>query len=228
MTFVMRSLLAVSFAVLSANATFAQDDTSCPENPTETATLAKVQGTKRAYFQSDKNGCPWTGGKCNSSSYVIPGNTVIVSKIREGYVCAYYTGSSGYSGWLPASQVEEMPVNSNPPLSAWLGKWSPAEDVAAVTISEHKGELMVKGQAWWPDREGIPEYPNPNEGVMDGKLSRIGNIAKWADPPCEVTFTLLEPFLIVNDNEFIIRAAGQGSCWGANVDFTGVYPRAND
>ena len=217
----MRSLLAFSFFVLSANATFARDDTLCRNGffPTEPPfALARVQGTKRAYFHSDTNGCPWTGGKCNSPSYVIPGNTLIVSKIREGYVCAYYP-SSDTAGWVSASQLDETPVNSNPPLSAWLGKWSEEEDVSVLTLSADKGELIVKGEAWWPDREGTANYPNPNSGELDGQVSRTGNIAKYADTGCEVTFTLLEPFLIANDND---------KCGGANVTFTGVYPRATD
>lgn len=226
MIFAMRSLLAFSFCVLSANASFARDDTFCSRNGDfamePSFALAKVQGTKRAYFHSNTNGCPWTGEECSSASYVIPGNTVIVSRIREGYACAFYpSDDGGTEGWVPASQLDETQFNSNPPLSAWLGKWSSGDD-PVLTLSAHKGELIVKGRAVWPDPEGseAAEFPVPKDGELEGQVSRTSNIGKYADTfGCKVTFTLLESFLIAKDNK---------QCGGYNVSFTNIYLRAAD
>jgi len=180
--------------------------------------LAEVIGEKRAYFHGDMNGCPWTRGACASPSYVVPGDAIIINKIRKGYACALYPNNAGgTAGWVPTRQMKLLFVDSHPPVSAWLGTWRIGTGNPEIEITQKFGQLHAKGQAFWPGRPETTDWPSIHVGELSGKIDRAGQRGTYSDENlCKVRFTLLRDYLIAGDNR---------QCGGANVSFSGVYRR---
>ncbi len=216
----LKRILALFVGLFAATSALAQDGATCrnglfaDEPP---FALAEVIGEKRAYFHGDMNGCPWTRGACASPSYVVTGDTLVISKIRKGFACAFYPGKGGgTAGWVPTRQLKLLFVDSHPPVSAWLGTWTSGGN-PEIAITQKFGQLHAKGHAFWPGKPETTDWPSVHVGEISGRINRAGQRGDYADENlCKVRFTLLRDYLIAGDNR---------QCGGANVSFSGVYRR---
>lgn len=179
--------------------------------------LARIVGEGRAYLLEDVAPCPEEGA-CRKSAYLLPGDQVIVSKLRAGHACAYYPNDSGGSaGYVPLPRLQALPVDTTPPVSAWLGQWSDYGN-PDLSITQRDGSIHVEGLAFWPGPDGSVRHPFPNTGELDGPIAIHGNRARYDDGFCTVDFTLLDGVLLAHDNF---------RCGGMNVRFTSVYARSD-
>ncbi len=173
----------------------------------------------RAVFQDDSDGCPWEGDNCAAKAYVVPGDTVIISRVRDGFACAFYASKGGgTAGWLATRQINLTPVDTRPDPKRWLGAWS-SDGNPRLTFAGQLGRLAVTGKAYWPGPPGTHDYPTVHEGELDGPVEITGHTGHYGEDEnlCEVRFTLLGDYLLAGDNM---------NCGGANVSFSGVYRRA--
>lgn len=181
--------------------------------------LATVMGTdKRAVFHDDMDGCPWEGKKCATTAYVISGDTVIVSKIRNAWACAFFPSKGGgTAGWLPTGQLALTPVDTRTRPDRWLGEWS-SEGNPTIRFAEKLGKVHASGKAFWPGPPGTHDWPSIHEGEIDGPVEIAGQTGHYGEDEnlCEVKFTLLGDYLLAGDNR---------NCGGANVSFSAVYRR---
>jgi hypothetical protein len=219
----MRRILfaAIALAIPTAAAAADEDDGFCRNGgfPIENSTfgVATIQGAGRAYLLDDMNGCPNASPKCQTHTYLITGDRVVTGRTRGGYVCAYFPNKGGGSaGWVDPKRLKQMPVDAKPPLSAWAGYWSDNGNPTA-RFSVSKGELVVDGDSYWPQRNpSLKDYPGgPNVGDISGTLKVSGNSAH--EPDCNVDFTLVGDMIVGRDPDM--------QCGGMNVSFSGVYRR---
>jgi hypothetical protein len=216
----LRPILALPLFALSATAALAQEDLTCRNGlfPAEPPfALAKVRGEERAFFHQDMDGCPWSGTACRDNSYVVPGDTVIVGKVRKGFACAFYPSKGGgTAGWVPTRQLSLQFVETMPAPADWVGTWS-SEGNPLIKIEKRLGSLHATGEAFWPGRPGTHDYPSIHVGEIDGAVAVTGHKGRYEDDNlCEIDFTLLGPYLLASSNR---------NCGGANVMFTGVFQR---
>ncbi len=212
----------VSLLLLAtSSAAFAQDDGFCRNGrfpiDNHPVGLAVIAGSGPARFLTDMDGCPSPEARCRQGAYVIPGNRVVTGRSNGSYVCVYYPSrGGGTAGWMDATRLSPVATNPNPPLSAWIGRWSD-EGNPRVSFRRRGAGLEVEGEAHWPSPNPSPrEFPGgPNEGSIGEPARLSGNSARAAE--CNVSFILLGDLLIAEDPE--------GTCGGMNVNFTGVYRR---
>ncbi len=182
--------------------------------------LADVNASsQRAMFHDDADGCPWQGGNCDTRNYVVPGDTVIVSKIRDGYACAFYPSKGGgTAGWVPSIQLDLRPLDTSSDSERWLGEWS-SEGNPRLRFTSELGKLRIAGIAYWPGPPATHDWPSTHEGQIDGTVEIAGNTGRYGEDEdlCEVRFWMLDDYLLAGDN---------GNCGGANVSFSAVYTRA--
>lgn len=207
--------------VLGANAALAQDDPTCRgglfTDDTQFA-LATVGGKSRAYFYDDNDGCPVTdSAKCRTSSYLVPGDTVVISRIRTKFACAFFPNDKGgTAGWIETRQLLLQPRDTREMPKAWLGGWNNSGN-PQIRISKDLGALRVDGEAYWPGPPGTHDWPSTHIGEIGGRVELTGNKGFYEDENlCEIRFTLLGDYLVAHDNR---------QCGGANVSFSGVYVR---
>jgi hypothetical protein len=183
--------------------------------------VANVAGAKeeRLAFYQDNQGCPDAGDKCKSKAYVLPGDEVIVNKVRGEWACAWFAGKKHETvGWVRTSRLTSLPTEVPKSLGAWTGRWteSPGEGVIEITIVGAK--LHIEGNTTWYGGKSFDGYPVVHTGDLDGDMSPQSNMAQLTmdEGPyaCQAKFTLLGKYLIVADN---------GNCGGVNVKFDGVY-----
>ena len=178
--------------------------------------LARISGEHRAYFLRDFDGCP-EADDCRAlgQPYVVPGDTVIVSRLRMGHACAFYPGTgAGTAGYLPLEQLELIAPDMAPGDSAWIDAWTGPE--TDITISQTRAGPRVAGMAFWYGAPTSDGFHVVHDGEIRGPLTIFGNRARFDDGFCIVDFTLLGDYLLTNDN---------GRCGGANVRFVNVYQR---
>jgi hypothetical protein len=211
-------------ALLAPALASAQDDTGNPSNwcrngaftnDAKEFKLARAVGEKgaRVYFYGDDDECPKPGAKCKQKAYVVPGDTLIVSRTFGDFVCAWYQPSKGSEtvGWVAASQLRETEMNKNPPLASWLGAWEFYSDTLNIRRGAKAGTLRVEGEAFWHGAN--PE--NIHMGDVDGEGSPAAGVLTLAqDDICKITLRLVGDYLVADDN---------GDCGGANVTFDGIY-----
>lgn len=217
----LRKLLAVPMFLLAVTSAWAQDSAMCRNglfSGEPPFALAEVSGADRVRFHEDVDGCPWSGEGCATKSYVVPGDKVVISKIRKGFACAFYPSKGGgTAGWISTRHLRLMFLDTNPPQEAWIGTWTSWGN-PAIEIEDRLGGLYVTGEAFWPGPPGTHEWPSIHAGQLDGRIERSGQRGHYEDDNlCEVTFTLLGDYLIAGDNR---------QCGGANVSFSAVYLRA--
>lgn len=175
----------------------------------------KDQRVKRSYFRNDdRPDCP--GGRgCETRSYVVPGNEVIVNRTFHGFACSWYSSGKGTGtvGWLSLEDLDfpERVGDASP--NAWIGEWKYGENTINFTHNKLAGWLNVTGDAYW---KGIGD--NIHIGELDGRAEPQNGVLEYSDGDdeydCKATMRLLSSYLIVSDNM---------KCGGANVSFSGVY-----
>ncbi|MFG6487973.1 hypothetical protein ACG04R_14915 [Roseateles sp. BYS78W] len=157
--------------------------------------------------------------QCLDKPYLIPGDTVIVSKTLRGFACAWYQPKRGHEtvGWLPLSKVAMREPEAHPGADAWAGVWKSGDDTL-VLQSGDRGALRVLGRAYWPGRNAPPFHT----GFVEGIAIPEHNTLNVEYPPgtgearCRLRLSLVGPLLIASDNHL---------CGGVNVAFDGVYVR---
>jgi hypothetical protein len=210
-------LLAASLALAPTAACAVERDSYCRNGlfPIETASpaLARVVGSGRSYFLGDGNGCPGAAAKCRQKAYVVAGDTLLTGKRQGAFVCVFFpTMQGGTAGWMSAARLKPLPVDKNPPVSAWVGHWKLWDN--EIDIGSGRTGLTVTGSAYWPAKVPQGGY-DVHEGSISGALRQRGNHSR--EPECNVTFSLVGDFLVAADPD--------GRCGGLNVNFTGVYMR---
>ena len=101
--------------------------------------LAVVAGDakSRLYFFEDMDGCPSRGAECQSKSYVVPGDELIVGKQRGDWSCVWYAGKSHETvGWVRSRQLQYEAVNAQP---NWQGKSKQYAYPGYISIVNKKG-----------------------------------------------------------------------------------------
>lgn len=218
----MKRLLTLFALSLSVAAQAAEDDGTCrnglfaESNPQPGA--AAIRGKARVHFLEDMDGCPQADDRCRKRSYLIGGDRVVTGRSMGQWTCVYYPGAGGgTAGWMQTSDLYRLPVNSQPPISAWIGDWE-SDGARFLTFARKGAGLSVKGMAFWPTRNPDPRQRpgGPNIGEIDGTAAPKGN--RLTEEGCSVTFVLLGEWLIGSDPT--------RDCDGMNVTFSGVYKRA--
>lgn len=189
--------------------------------------LAIVTGEaeSRLYFFDDMDGCPSRGAACQSKSYVVPGDELIVGKQRGDWSCVWYAGKSRETvGWVNNRRLQYVEASENPD---WHGKWKQYAYAGFISIAQKAGRHYVLGKTKWfgaqlPDGTQVVHL-----GDLGGELSVEKNFAHSgpvagetdAQYSCMVDYVRLGRFLIVHDNK---------QCGGVNVSFDGVYTAARN
>lgn len=211
------AILAVG--LLSASSAGAADFPVCrnglfPENDRDgfREGVIKVGTGTQVHFYDDANGClAGDVEKCALSSYVVPGDHLVVAYIQDGWVCGFYRKSnfgSSHAGWLPASAVTLLPTKAVTKNSQWIGKWS----TSGLTITIEKaedGRLHVHGDGHWHVQGFDDRYGN-----FEGTARPKGNRMIIKDEPCLVSMEMLNGRLLAKDNR---------ACGATNVRFDDVF-----
>jgi hypothetical protein len=202
-----RTLLLLFLATLSAsgqdvcrNGLFTQDQKDLQ--------LARVTGSDRAVFLQDSTaGCPQKGAACRKNESAAPGAELIVSKVRDGFACAWQTLDA--MGWLPVSRLDfNGAFERNPPVATWVGDWKFFDNHLVISLLPDGRRLHVKGAAFW---HGLS---TTHEGAVTADGAPSGNGVVLSEGGCELRLTLIGGRIAAADNN---------ACGGANVRFTGVY-----
>jgi hypothetical protein len=174
--------------------------------------------------------CPSATPACRLSSYLVPGDRVLVGSSIDGFRCVTFRSADGRetSGFLPSAALVDQSIAS-PALADWTGRWV-RDDEASITIKVEGAALIISGQATWGahDPERV-KRGGVNTGDFDtvatprGNLIAIGSGYDGTNPPdfsnvndCLARLRLFDAYLAVEDNT---------GCGGMNVTFTGVYSR---
>lgn len=192
---------------------------------------AGVPRTPFVRNESDAKICPGSAEICRAGAYLVPGNTVIVGRMRGDYVCAEYIGAKGASraGWLPAAAVTRL-TNEPVAVSGWVGEWTRLEASITIKPAATPGELAGSGEATFGASDpGRVKRGAVNTGEIAGRRAPNGANLNFAmnggttvpiengdETNCKVWMRCLGPYLIVDDNN---------GCGGMNVSFRGVYAR---
>ena len=216
------------FFVLTAVSGIAQNDGNPPNwcrggfftKGSPEFTLAKIpslsaRSVKRAYFHKDGRPDCNAGPDCTSSSYLVPGDEVVVRGELAGFACAWYPAAKGVGtvGWISLEDIEFQRPPSDQPLPDWHGEWKYAESTVKITDNKLAGWLNVTGDSYW---KGLGD--NIHIGEIDGRVEPKDGVAEYSDGDdeydCKVKMTLLGKYLILDDN---LR------CGGVNVSFSVIY-----
>jgi hypothetical protein len=184
----------------------------------------QVHFVKSAY---DDAACPADREACVASSYLVPGDLLLVGKTRGAYSCASYQSATDRRqnwtvGWLPsASLTPVQPARAVEP-SDWIGRWSHAG--GTITIRKGRsGNLRIRGEQVYPAAQEvhsgvIAADAKPAHGLLrfaeDGKAPF--DAANSEAGSCLVRMQRIAELLVVEDN---------GHCGGSMVTFTGFYRR---
>ncbi|HWC95268.1 MAG TPA: hypothetical protein VG456_00925 [Candidatus Sulfopaludibacter sp.] len=173
--------------------------------------LARVTGGAPAVFLQDTAaGCPQKGAACGKKESAAPGTELLVSKVRNGFACAWQT--LDLMGWIPAARLDlTVAFDRNPPATAWVGDWKVFDNHLELAVLPDGKRLQVKGHAFWHGMSST------HEGSVAGDGTASANHLTIREDGCELRLTLVGRRLVAGDNS---------ACGGANVRFTGVYELA--
>lgn len=175
--------------------------------------LAKIGGnwTARIHFYRDDDDCPSPTVKCETKSYLITGDQVVVSRKYGQWVCAWYQPKKGSEtvGWLQADKLLMSELPARPALANWIGLWKYDKKSLDIRRDAKTGLLKVKGYAIW---EGSRD--NVHLGGVEAAAQPEGNQLVLVEEECRVTLKLVGDYLVADDNS---------GCGGVNVRFNGVF-----
>jgi hypothetical protein len=180
------------------------------------APLALVTGSGRADL--------WNSYAPSMKFSMPAGQPVAIGKRDGDWTCVSHHGS-GY-GWMLTNRLQPIQPDLHPPVIAWTGAWTPLglkkqprEAVTRLVISTSSapGNLKVDGHAYWFGAVVNGERVT-HEGAVEGEAQPNENRLHIAEGSCEVNFSLIGGFLVVQDNR---------ECGGMNVTFTGVWQKTN-
>ena len=165
-------------------------------------------------------GCPDDNESCKLSTFLVPGDRVIVSRNEAGFGCSSFVNGRGRetTGWLPLVAMESLRPAPN-----WVGQWK-RDESAQISIAPDDGDvLLVSGEATVGSGAAthtgefsvhIKGDRNRATFATDGEQQKAFKDA--GEGECAVNLVQLGPYLVVKDNF---------NCGGANVSFTGIYIR---
>lgn len=175
--------------------------------------LATVGGnwTARIHFLNDDDGCPSPEVKCETKSYLITGDQVLISRKYGAWVCGWYQPRKGGEtvGWLPANKLVMSEPAAPPALQSWIGLWKYGRKSLDIRRDGRSGSLKVKGYAIW---EGVGD--NVRVGGVEAAAQPSGNELVLVEEECRVTLKLIGDYVVAADNS---------GCGGVNVRFDGVF-----
>lgn len=166
----------------------------------------------RTSFQGDGEGCP-QAASCRLKSYLVTRDEVLVSKVENGWACAWYgKGDHHTVGWLKKADLIKSAVAPSGE-GDWLGDWRLADN--RITVTRGRKGFKAEGEATWKGPASV------HEGSFKGALQVNGVAATYADPEgtepfCSVDMRRVSRYMVVSDS---------GNCGGASVTFNGVYVR---
>lgn len=215
------TIFVIAFGIIPADAKVKGDTSQeCPELLQADSYLqATVLGKPgdRAYFYKADRGCP-VAVQCRTNIYVVPGNTLIITTIKENWLCAYYQASPQrplVRGFVEISKLN-LPASPQIKASDWIGEWnSPKSDgKVLINMGKKEGTLQIDGEAYfqasdWDRHDGEFSW----EGTGNAPTIVVSDQSHGNDR-CEVKLFLLANKLLARDN---------GQCGGQNVSFTGLY-----
>ncbi|HEX8285922.1 MAG TPA: hypothetical protein VF588_21370 [Pyrinomonadaceae bacterium] len=177
--------------------------------------LAKVGGnwTARIHFLNDDDGCPSPEVKCETKSYLVTGDEVLVSRTYGQWVCGWYQPRKGGEtvGWLRADKLVISAPSPRPALEDWVGSWKYAGKSLDIRRDGKSASLKVKGYAIW---QGVGA--NVRVGGVEAAAQPQGNELVVVEEECQVSLKLVGDYLVANDNS---------GCGGVNVRLNGVFRR---
>ncbi|MBO9559611.1 MAG: hypothetical protein J7515_13660 [Caulobacter sp.] len=202
-----------------AVATFAQADERCgygdfvyaAQDGVAVYNVSPATGG-RTYFHHDGEGCP-DAPSCQLKSYLVTQDEVLVSKVQNGWACAWYgKGDRHTTGWLKKTDLIKSAVAPSGE-GDWVGDWDFGDN--RITITRDKKGFKAVGEAAW---KGMGQE---RSGSFQGRLEVKGVSAVYADPEgtepfCSVDMRRVSRYLVASDS---------GNCGGASVTFNGVYVR---
>jgi hypothetical protein len=175
--------------------------------------LAKIGGnwTARIHFFKDDDDCPSYTVKCETKSYLITGDQVVVSRKYGQWICAWYQPQKGSEtvGWLQADKLLVSESPARPALANWIGLWKYGKKSLDIRRDGKTGLLKVKGYAIW---EGSRD--NVHVGGVEAVAQPEGNQLVLVEEECRVALKLVGDYLVADDNS---------GCGGVNVRFNGVF-----
>lgn len=178
--------------------------------------LAKIGGnwTARIHFYKDDDDCPTDTVKCETKSYLITGDQVLVSRKYGKWVCAWYQPQKGSEtvGWLLADKLIMSEAPAQPALASWIGLWKYGKKSLDIRRDGKTGLLKVKGYAIW---EGVGA--NVHVGGVEAVAQPQGKELLLVEEECQVSLKLVGDYLVATDNS---------ECGGVNVRFSGVFRKA--
>jgi hypothetical protein len=208
---------AFALLLISAGAASAAD---CAQS--HPSGIAVVTGVGRAYFHGDADLCRGGQAYCLKRAYVVAKDRVLTGFSRDGYTCVFMPSkSTTTSGWIETRRLRGEAIAASPPASAWLGVWESA-DVSRSRIWRGKLGLQASGVSDWNSGDGYDDdgkisLPGRNHHAeFSGRLSAANNRARLKDGECSVDFTLMDEFMIVED---------ETSCGEGNTSFRDIYRR---
>src|SRR5690348_2418101 len=121
---------------------------------THPVTIAKIIADRpQVHFvknASDDAACPAEREACVASSYLVPGDLVLIGKTRGAYSCVSYQSAADRIqrwtvGWLAsASLTPVQPARASGP-GDWTGRWIHAGGAIAIS-NARRGSLRIRGE----------------------------------------------------------------------------------
>ena len=199
-------------------------------------------GVDRVHFVKDgsaQDGCPNAQPPCVDPAFLVPGDTVIVTRVKGDYACAVFTGpppkAAPSSGWLPNGALADPPSSMHATDGDWLGDWRYGSEQRIRIATATDGQDVLEGEATFgahdPDRVqrgaintgAFTVTVAPAASQLAFLVGNDGNALAYDAQRakdqvlCGLRLWRIGPYLVVADNL---------QCGGNGVTFTGVYRRA--
>jgi hypothetical protein len=187
---------------------------------------------------SAQDGCPNAETICADPSFLVPGDAVVVTRSKDDYACAIFTGpppkAASTSGWLPTKALASPTLTRRGADGEWLGDWRyGAEQRIRITTAPNDRVAMAGEASFGAHDPERVKRGAVNTGVFDVTVAPaagqatflVGNDGKPLaydaqqakdQVLCGLRLWRLGPYLVVADNL---------QCGGNGVTFTGVYRR---
>lgn len=186
--------------------------------------VAKVISKEPAEFYTEVVNCPDVATHCLLGAVAQPDEVVAVNKMFGQWACAILSTDTNLAwGWLKREDLnfDSIPVDNNPPKTAWMGNWGIISGVPGkenqLHISAKDRRLAISGASYRGSRNALGII-SVTERDITGSAEPQGNKLTVLDDktPCGIQVTLLGPYVLVNDI---------GECSNERIKFEGVYHR---
>jgi hypothetical protein len=169
--------------------------------------------------------CPADTEACRKTSYLVPGDLVLIGKAHGAFTCVVYQSPLAKkqiwtTGWLPTSALQTVAPNPHPKMSDWIGTWY--HPGGSIEIKKAAGsKLHVEGGMT------VPTARDFHNGQFEARVTPQNDTIAFVDDgtipfekmnegECRMRMQRIGPWLMVEDND---------GCGGAGVTFTGLYRR---